>query len=98
MDANQKAFSEKYGVEMAKPSLKDLIPNLTDADVVPDTDSPVIDVDPKTNPTAGEARTVTLSQIHDLFNVMLRRSKVRARVGENEESISVLQQKVEALE
>lgn len=83
---------------MALPSLKDLIPNLTDADMLPDTDSPVIDVDPKTNPTASEARTVTLSQIHELFNVMLRRSNVRKRLGTEEGKTRLLEQKVEALE
>ncbi len=45
---------------MAKQTLRDLIPNLTEIAIAPDTTDQVIDVDPESNPIAGEARTYTL--------------------------------------
>ena len=61
---------------MVQKRLIDLVPDLVEADVASDTGRLVINVDPATNPVAGEARTFSLKQIHDLFNVLLRRSQV----------------------
>lgn len=40
----------------------------------------------------------TLQQLHDLFNVQLRRSDVRYRLDENDKATRVLEQKVDDLE
>ena len=45
---------------MATHNLTDLIPNLTQADVAPDTENFVVDIDQASNPKAGEARMFTL--------------------------------------
>lgn len=91
-------FRQKYGTEMAKPTITGLIPGLTESDVAWDTDSPPIDVDPESNPEAGVARTVTLEQLTHLFNVCLRRSWIKQRVTDNEAATLVLEKRVESLE
>ena len=79
-------FRREYTSEMEKDSLLDLVPNLTPDDIKPDTDGNDydIDADPRTNPKAGQARMVTLDQMQALFHVLLRRSKVRARLTTEE--------------
>ena len=83
---------------MGAVNLTDLIPNLTQADVAPDTENFVVDIDPASNPKAGEARMFNLRQIHDLFNVLLKRSNIQARLTTEEEKTRVLQEKVAELE
>ena len=85
---------------MEKDSLLDLVPNLTPDDIKPDTDGNDYDIeaDPRTNPKAGQARMVTLDQMQALFHVLLRRSKVRARLTTEEKAIRILEQKVAELE
>ena len=83
---------------MATVNLTDLIPNLTQADVSPDTEDFVVSIDPETNPRAGEARMFNLKQIHDLFNVLLKRSNIQTRLTNEEEKVRVLQEKVAELE
>ena len=83
---------------MATHNLTDLIPNLTQADVSPDTEDFVVNIDPATNPKAGEARMFNLKQIHDLFNVLLKRSNIQTRLTNEEEKVRVLQEKVSELE
>ena len=83
---------------MATHNLTDLIPNLTQADVSPDTEDFVVNIDPATNPKAGEARMFNLKQIHDLFNVLLKRSNIQTRLTNEEEKVRVLQEKVADLE
>ena len=83
---------------MATVNLTDLIPNLTQADVAPDTENFVVDIEAASNPRAGEARMFTLRQIHDLFNVLLKRSNIQTRLTNEEEKTRVLQEKVAELE
>ena len=85
---------------MAQISLTDLVPNLTQEDIMPDTEGRTYDIeaDPKTNPKAGQARMFTLDQIQALFHVLLRRSHVRSRLTTEEKAIRVLEAKVAELE
>lgn len=83
---------------MAQISLTDLVPNLTQEDIMPDTDESVIMIDPTVNAKAGEARSFSLVQIQELFNVLLKRSNVQRRLTENEEATRVLEEKVAHLE
>ena len=71
---------------MATNNLTDLIPGLTQADTAPDTEDFVVNIDEAKNPRAGEARMFTLRQIHDLFNVLLKRSNVQTRTTREEEN------------
>ena len=91
-------FRQKYSEEMATNNITDLIPGLTQADTSPDTEDFVVSIDQTVNPRAGEARMFTLRQIHDLFNVLLKRSNVQARLTREEEKTRVLEEKVAELE
>ena len=92
-------FRQAYTKDM-EVGLLDLVPNLTTEDIVPDTEGRTYDIeaDPKENPRAAEARMFTLDQIQALFNVLLRRSHVRARLTTEEKAIRVLEAKVAELE
>ena len=86
-------FRQKYSVAMGNDSLADLVPGLTPDDVKPDTEGEtyMIEADPAINPTAKQPRMFTLDQMQDLFNVLLRRSHLRTRVGSTEDRISALE-------
>ena len=83
---------------MPSQQMKDLIPGVSDADVEDDTGEDTIQLDPAQNPNAAQARMFTLQQLHDLFNVKLRRSDVRHRLDANDKATRVLEQKVDDLE
>ena len=94
-----KEFSKSITTDM-EVGLRDLVPNLTEDDLKPDTEGQdfVIDADPATNPTAKQARTFTLETLQHLVNVQLRRSEVQARLTREEEKVKVLEAKVAELE
>ena len=63
MEEIASGFRKKYSEDMAKDTLRDLVPNLTEQDVLPDTEANVIEADPSQNPKAAEARMFTLEQM-----------------------------------
>ena len=63
VDETNNNFRKEFGQEMAQISLTDLVPNLTQEDIMPDTDESVIMIDPTVNAKAGEARSFSLVQI-----------------------------------
>ena len=90
VETTSKDFRKKYSEDMAQVTLCDLIPGLKAEDVVPDTDENPINSDPKVNPVCSEARMFTIDQIQHLFHVLLRRSKVRSRVTDEEDKVRIL--------
>ena len=63
VDETNNNFRKEFGQDMAQISLTDLVPNLTQEDIMPDTDESVIMIDPTVNAKAGEARSFSLIQI-----------------------------------
>lgn len=63
VDETNNNFRKEFGQDMAQISLTDLVPNLTQEDIMPDTDESVIMIDPTVNAKAGEARSFSLVQI-----------------------------------
>ena len=86
--------NKKHRVEIEKKpatfTIPQLIPDITEEDLVDDTGADTIQVDPNQNPIAGEARMVTLNQLHKLFSVQLKRSNVRARLDKNDSDAKLL--------
>ena len=83
---------------MGEDRLIDLVPGLTAEDVQSDTGTNLVDVDPDSNPSATQARTFTLLQLTDLFNVLLHRSNVKSSVAAEEKASRIVEAKVAALE
>ena len=91
-------FREKHCDQQAQDKILDLVPGLTENDTKPDTETYAIDIDPKTNPKASEARMLSLHQVQELFNVLLRRSNVQARLSTSENHGADLEERVHELE
>ena len=83
---------------MGGERLIDFVPGITVDDVRSDTGQHLVDIDPASNAAATDARTYSLRQLAELFNVLLRRSGVQARVTEAEKAASIVQEKVRVLE
>jgi len=82
---------------MAETKLPSLLPGVTEDDLKSDTGAPVIDINPVTNPKATQARTFTIKQLTELFNVLLGRSAVQLRLTAEEEATKGLQAKLDRL-
>lgn len=98
IEKNTNEFAGKYGNAMGGERLVDFVPGITEMDVLSDTGHNLVDIDLASNTAATEARTYSLRQLAELFNVLLRRSGVQARVTKEEKATRVLEDKVEALE
>ena len=75
-----------------------MIPGIDDEDLEDDTGEDTIEIDVAKNPNSKQSRMFTLFQLHQLFNVQLRRSDVRFRIDENDKATRVLEDKVAELE
>ena len=56
-------FREKHIDELAQEKITDIVPDLTEADIKPDTETYTIDINPETNPKACEARMLSIHQV-----------------------------------
>ena len=83
---------------MPSQTIRELIPGIKDEDLLDDTGEDTIEVDITKNPVAKQSRMFTFIQLHQLFNVQLRRSDVRFRLDENDKATRVLEDKVAELE
>ena len=83
---------------MPSQTIRELIPGIKDEDLLDDTGEDTIEVDITKNPVAKQSRMFTFIQLHQLFNVQLRRSDVRFRIDENDKATRVLEDKVAELE
>ena len=91
-------FREQHCGKQAKDRIVDLVPGLTEEDTKPDTETYSIEIDPQTNPKASEARMLSLHQVQELFNVLLRRSDVQTRLTTSEKHGSNLEERIVELE
>ena len=75
-----------------------MVPGLTEDDIKPDTETYAIEIDPGKNPKACEARMLSLHQVQQLFNVLLKRSDLQARLKTSEVHGSNLEDRILQLE
>ena len=76
VEKTNKEFRDMHTDQNAQEKISDLVPGLTEDDIKPDTETYAIEIDPEKNPKACEARMLSLHQVQQLFNVLLKRSDV----------------------